>query len=156
MILFHRRTLFEAIGVEMEKKEIVTALLWFLGFILVYILFLPIKGDQFYHFFPVYGYLIATILLFWALYLISKPFRFNFALRMTVLILVMALIFPIASYYYNGRQKLICNAAKHNYQFILNALLDTSNQEEMSTALFCAKEGNNLIVAEDLKAKGAK
>ena len=85
-----------------------------------------------------------------------KPNSASFALRITKLVLILAVFYPIGSYFYNGRMRFIQNAAEHDYPLVLNMFLDTSNQEELNFALHFAEAGQNPQIVEALKAKGAK
>jgi hypothetical protein len=139
-----------------DKKETVFLLLWFLGFVSVYVLFRPIKGDQFFHFPFVYGYLLSSILLVWSFYLISNPFKAAFAAKVTTAAVFTAVMFAAGSYLYNGRGQIIRNAAEYNYPLILKTVLDETNQEELDLAVYFARAGKNPEIVEYLKQKGAK
>jgi len=141
-----------------NKQETLYSVFWLIGFVLAYLLFFPVtmRGDMFAPYYSVYFYFVATLLFVWARYFITKSIPASFAVKITILVLILALFFPISSYYYNGRMRFIQNAAEHNYPIVLNLFLDTSNQEELNLALLCAKAGENDAIIKDLKTKGAK
>ena len=86
----------------------------------------------------------------------KKPNSATLAMTITKLVLVLAILYPIGSYFYNGRMSFIRNAAENDYPLVLNMFLDESNQEELDLALYFAKVGKNPQIVEELKAKGAK
>jgi hypothetical protein len=139
-----------------NRKESIGLLLWIFGFVAVYVLFFPIKGDQFFHFIPVYCYFAASLILIWTWYLIGKTMSAAFAIKAAKLVLITAVGFPVGSYYYNGRMHFIRNAAEFNHPAVLNLFLDESNQAELDMALYYAKAGKNAEIVEALQAKGAK
>ena len=139
----------------MERIETRRLIVWFCGFLSVCFLFFPIKGDLFSVFLPVYFYFAATLVLSWVRYLTSSHISSSFIRKLSLTIVLTATLFPAWIYFYNGRGRLICNAAEYNYPSVLNVLLDTSNKEELKMALERAQVGENWEIVNDLLAKGA-
>ena len=137
-------------ALETGKRENTIMLIWIGIYIFVYIIFLPIKGDQFSHIPIVYGYMISTLLLVFGLKFLSQNIGSRLTVKMSALIISFAVLFPVASYLYNGKGHLICNSAEYNYTTVLFLLLDTSNREEVETAIDCAKFGKNQHIVESL------
>lgn len=125
------------------KKENGILLIWIGVYFFVFFMSVPIKGDMFAQIPVVYAYMFATFLMTWFLKFFVKIPNMRLALKLSVLILTFAFLYPAVSYFLNGKGHFICNAAKYNYPTVLYLLLDKSNQEEMELATNCAQSGNN-------------
>ena len=130
--------------------------LWCLGLIFVYIIFFPIKLDIFSHYLPIYAYLIISLFLLWFIGLFLHKVNKAFVFKSTILILTICIVFPIGSYFINGKASFIKNSAQYNYPTVLRIVLYDTNQEELNLALFWAKEGNNTEIIKDLEKRGVK
>lgn len=125
-------------NILIKNKELIAI---FTGFLLTYFFFLPIKGDMFSHFPYIYFYLLIVLILCWLRYFTSDKFPFGKALKITASLALISVLFPVASFLYNGRMHFVMNAAYYNYPTVLRIFLDTSNQEELDNVLRIAKQG---------------
>lgn len=142
---------------EVGGKELLRVIFWLIGFVLIWFMFLPIvKGsDEFAHYPPVYFYFAMSLLYVWVRYLTSKSLPTAFALKSSALIISTCFLFTLGAYFYNGKERIICNAAEYDYPLILNVMLDVSDQTELNIALSCAKHGENTEIINELTAQGA-
>lgn len=125
------------------KRENGILLIWIGVYFFVFFMSVPIKGDMFAQIPVVYAYMFATFLMVWFLRFFVKILTMRLALKLSVLILTFAFLYPAVSYFLNGKGTLICNAAEYNYPTVLYLLLDKSNKEEMEWATDCAGFGDN-------------
>lgn len=128
------------------RRHAILLAIWVGLFCTTYFLFLPIKGDKFGNFVPVYIYLLLSLVEIWAAYVFGKLSR-AFILKLSVIVVSVAVLFPVGSYLYNGRLYFVRNAAEYGYERVLWATLDTSNEEEIDSAIyFASSRGNNELV----------
>lgn len=132
-----------------RRKHSILMAIWVGLFCTTYFLFLPIKGDRFSHFLPVYIYLLLSFVEVWAAVLFGKLSR-QFAVKLSIVVVSVAVLFPIGSYYYNGRLRYVQNAAKYGYERILWATLDTSNPDEIDFAAEWAERGGKIELVDKL------
>lgn len=129
-----------------RRKHSILLAVWAGLFCTTYFLFLPIKGDMFSHFLPVYIYLLLSFIEVWAAYVFGKVTR-ALTLKLSVIVICVAVLFPVGSYLYNGRLYFVRNAAEYGYERILWVTLDTSNADEIDFAIRSASSrGNDELV----------
>jgi hypothetical protein len=124
---------------------------WVVLFIAVYLLFRPIKGDMFSHFVPVYSFLFLSFVLIWCAYAFLGTVIRTFAFRLSITVICVAVLSPVASYLYHGRLYYVKNAAEFGYDRILWITLDDSNVDEIDFAIGVASYGGNDELVDKLK-----
>jgi len=124
---------------------------WVLLFITVYLLFRPIKGDPFSHYVPVYSFVLLSFVLIGGAYAFFGTVIRTFVFRMSITVICVAILLPVASYIYHGRVYFVRNAAQYGYDRVLWITLDDSNVEEIDFAIEAASYGGNDELIDKLK-----
>ncbi len=134
----------------------INILIWIVGFALVYLIFMPIKGDPFPHFVYIYAYIGFSLIVALSKIIASKSKNEkNDKFLLTIVILLFAFIFPLIKIADNGILFFVCNAARYNYPNVLNALLIVSDKKYLDNAFYCAIDGENIEIAAKLANDGA-